>query len=268
LTNTGGPAIVKREFGMYPVLLSLGKFKLYTFGSFIALGTLLAGYFLYWAARARRLPTAPLFDLVLYTLLGGLIGARIGYYLLYQEQFQNFWQIVYFWQGGLAALPGIIAGFFVFLYTLKRENLPVWPLVDIGALGFLGGWAIGKFGCQLSSCTPGRSASFLAINGTYPVDLFSAIWAVLVAVACYYVWTQKKLQDGVVFFLAVEALFLGEFLLKTLKADFGEGVTRLEAATYLLVIVAAYAIFLRLHGPMLRERQLLERVQRLFRRGS
>lgn len=253
---------------MYPVLFSIGKFKLYSFGSFIALGTFVAGYFMFWAARSRRLPTAPLFDLVLYTLLGGLIGARVGYYILYQEQFQSFWQIIYFWQGGLAALPGIIAGFAVFIFTLRRENLPLWPLVDIGGIGFLIAWAIGKIGCQLSSCTIGRSSNFLAINGTYAVDLLSAVWAMMVAGVCYYLWTQKKLRDGVVFFLVVEALFLGEFLLKTLKADFGEGVTRLDATASLAVIILTYAVFLRLHGPIFREGRLLERIKKLIPQRS
>lgn len=252
---------------MYPVLLSIGKFKLYSFGSFIALGTLAAGYFLYWAAKVRKLPTAPLFDLVLYTLLGGLIGARIGYYLLYQEQFQNLWQIIYFWQGGLAALPGLLTGFAVFLFTLRRENMPVWPMIDIGAIAFLIGWAIGKFGCQLSGCTLGRDGSFLTLGGTYPIDLFGAIWGVIVAGTCFYIWTQKKLRDGVVFFLAIEALFLGEFLIKTLKADFGEGNTRLEAAAFLLLIIFLYAIFLRLHGPVTTKQELLGKFKQLLRRN-
>lgn len=267
MTKQALRGIVEAEIEMYPVIFSIGKFQLYTFGSLIALGTLLAGYFLFWAARNRRLPTAPLFDLVLYTLLGGLLGARLGYYLLYQEQFQSFWQIIYFWQGGLAALPGLFTGFLVFLYTLRRENLPLWPILDIGVIGFLIGWVIGKTGCQLSSCTVGRASNFLALNGTYAVDLLSAVWAAVTATVCFFIWTQKKLRDGVVFFLALEAFFLGEFLLKTLKADFGEGISRLEAATLLLVIIFAYAIFLRLHGPMMREGILLERVKRIFRRG-
>jgi phosphatidylglycerol:prolipoprotein diacylglycerol transferase len=251
---------------MHPVLFSIGKFKLYSFGSFIGIGTIIAGYFLFWAARSRKLPTAPLFDLVLYTLLGGLIGARIGYYILYQEQFQSFWQIIYFWEGGLAAIPGLLTGFLVFRFTLSRENLPVWPLADIGAIGLLIGWSVGKLGCELSGCTVGRSTNFLAINGSHPVDLYSAVFALVLAGVCFYLWTRKKLRDGVVFFLATEALFLGEFLLKTLKADFGEGTSRLEAVTYLLIIIITYAIFLRLHGPVWREGELAERFKRLVRR--
>lgn len=236
---------------MYPILLSIGKFKLYSFGSFIALGAIAAGLFLYRNARIRRLPTAPLFDLVLYTLLAGLVGARIGYYFLYQEQFQSFWQIFYFWQGGLIALTGLLAGYCVYVFTIKKEQLPTWPMLDIGLLALLVGWGIGKIGCHLSACTIGRTGQFLTINGTYPVDLYSSIWALLLAVVLSVMWLQQKLREGIIFFLALEGFFLGEFLIKMLKADFGEGTARLEAVIYLILIVITYAFFWRLHGPNL-----------------
>jgi len=251
---------------MYPILFSVGQFKLYSFGSFIALGALVAGLVLYRLTRSRKLPTQHLFDVVLYSLLGGLIGARVGYYILYAEQFQSFWQIFYFWQGGLVALTGIITGFLVFLYHIRQEKAPAWIMLDVGLIAFLIGWAIGKFGCHLSACTVGRAGTFLTINGTYPVDLLSLIWAVLLVAVLWRLWHQQKLQDGAILFLAIEGLFLGEFLLKTLKADFGEGLSRLEAAAYLLLIIGTYFAFWRLHGPKINRQQLGSMMQKLVSR--
>jgi prolipoprotein diacylglyceryltransferase len=241
---------------MYPVLFSIGRFKLYTFGSFIALGTIVAGFFLYWLARRLKLPGHSLFDLVLYSLLGGLIGARLGYYLLYPEQFQSFWQLFYFWQGGLVALTGLITGFAVFLYYLRRDQLPHWPMMDISLLALLLGWAIGKFGCHLSACTVGRTTEFLALNGTYPVDLLSTVWAVLLLGGLFALWSQQKLRAGVIFFMGIEGLFLGEFLIRTTKADFSGSLAQLEAAAYLGLMVLVYALFWRLHGPKVSRSEL------------
>lgn len=242
---------------MYPILLEIGRFKFYTFGSFIALATLVAGFFIFYLAKRRKLRTHHFFDTVLFTLLFALLGARVGYYFIYQNQFQSLWQIFLFWQGGLLALGGLITGFLTFLYLIKKEKDPIWQLLDIGALGLLVGWSIGKFGCFLSGCTLGRpTETLLGINGSYPVDLFSAIWALLLLVVMVLAWQRRKLSDGVVFFLSMEGFFLGELLINTLKADFGENIVRTEAVVHLTLIIAIYLIFWRLHGPRFEQRRL------------
>ena len=62
-------------------------------------------------------------------------------------------------------------------------------------------------------------------------------------------WLKAKLSDGVVFFLVMEGFFLGELLIKTLKIDFGEDIVRVEAISHLVLIVAIYFLFWKLHGP-------------------
>ena len=235
---------------MRPILFEIGQFKFYSFGSFIALGAVVAGLFIVWAAKLRRLHTHHLFDTVLYTLLFGLLGGRLTYYFLYQNQFKNIWQVFYFWQGGLVALGGLVAGFLAYLYYIRQEKDPMWQMLDIGILGLLLGWTFGKFGCHLSTCTLGRTADNLfSINGAYPVDLFSLIWAGIIFIIMTLLWLKNKLSDGVVFFLGLEALFLGELLIKTLRADFGDGLARTEALVMLGLIIGIYLVFWRLHGP-------------------
>lgn len=253
---------------MYPVLVDLGFIKFYSFGTFIALGALFSGVFLYWAARVRKLRTIHLFDAVLYAILLGLIGARLGYYFIYQEQFQSFLQALYFWQGGLLALSGLFIGFLVFLRYTPKNNGLAWKYLDIAALALLLGWGTGKVGCFMSSCTVGRPTSgFLAMGGAYPVDLLSFIWAFLLLGGLLYVWYQQKLSDGVIFFLSLEGFFLGELLIKTLKSDFGEGLVRAEAFVYLALIVSIYLIFWRLHGPKFERQRLSTTAKNLvFRR--
>jgi len=202
------------------------------------------------AARSRKLKTHHLFDTVLFTLLYALVGARISYYFVYQNQFHTIGQIFYFWQGGLVALGGLLAGFLSFMYFIRRERDPIWQMLDIGALGLLLAWTIGKFGCFLSACTVGRVAdNFISINGAYPVDLLSTIWAIIVFGIMLAIWLRNRLSDGVVFFLSLEGLFLGQLLINTLKADFGEGIIRVEAMIDLTIIVALYLLFWKLHGP-------------------
>lgn len=253
---------------MLPVLFEVGQFKFYSFGTFIALGTILGGYFVFKAAKTKKFKTHHLFDTILYTLLFALIGARISYYFIYSNQFQSIWQVFYFWQGGLVALGGILSGFLAFLYMIRRERDPVWKVLDIGALGLLLAWSIGKFGCFMSSCTIGRtSESFLAVNGVLPIDLYSSVIAMGLFIVLFKIWQIGRLSDGVIFFLSLEALFLTELLLKTLRADFGEGVARIEAMIYLGLIVTIYLLFWKMHGPRIERRNFATTFKNLvFRR--
>jgi len=130
---------------MQPILFELGKFKLYSFGTFIALGALVGGVLLYHLLRHRKHRVHHVFDTVLYTLLIGLLGARITYYFTFQDQFKNFGQIFYFWQGGLLALGGIIIGFLALLRFVKNAKQPIWEVLDATGLAFptaldTGGW--------------------------------------------------------------------------------------------------------------------------------
>ncbi len=235
---------------MLPVLFSVGNFKVYSFGTFIALGAIVAGYFIFQSAKWRKLHTHHLFDTVLYTLVFALLGARLSYYFIYANQFSSFGQLFLFWQGGLVALGGLIAGFFAYLYFVQKQGDPIYQMLDIGSLGLLIGWAIGKTGCYLSACSVGQSTqSFLGVHGSYPVDLFGAIWAALVFGLMVYVWWRNRLSDGVVFFLSLEGLFLGELLINTLKLNFNESIARIEAVFLLVLIVVVYLLFWRLHGP-------------------
>ncbi|MBI4948260.1 prolipoprotein diacylglyceryl transferase [Candidatus Berkelbacteria bacterium] len=241
---------------MLPILFEVGSFKFYSFGTFIAVGTIIAGIFLFKAAKSRKMVTHHLFDTVLFTLLFALLGARITYFFIYQDEFQGFAQLFLFWKGGLVALGGFISGFLAFLYHAKRERDPIWQVLDIAALSLLVGWSVGKFGCFLSECSLGRiSSSLFTINGSFPIDLFSSIWAAVVFVVMYRIWLKNRLSEGVVFFLSMEALFLGTLLINTLRLDFGDGIIRVEAILNLAIIVTIYLLFWKLHGPKIERRR-------------
>lgn len=247
---------------MKPILFQLGPINIYSFGALIALGAILGGMFAYWAAKKRRISIRHWFDTILYTFIAGIIGGRITYYFLYPEEFNGFWQLITIWQGGLLLLGALCLGFLCFLYQTKRLKEPVWQVLDIGALSLLIGWAIGKFGCHLSACSVGRSSqTFLSIDGAFPVDLFSSVWALIIFMIMVFAWLKNKLSDGVVFFLSIEALLLGDLLIKTLRLDFGTGLTRIEALIYLALIVLTYILFWKLHGPRVEKESFGTRIR-------
>jgi hypothetical protein len=96
---------------MFPTLLHIGPFTIHTYGVFVALG-FLAG-FQYLVSRAARagMPEKSVIDLVLYTIIAGLIGARLMYVLFNLPYYlRSPLEIFAVWTGGLVYYGGFISG--------------------------------------------------------------------------------------------------------------------------------------------------------------
>lgn len=247
---------------MRPILLEIGLLKIYSFGTFIALGAIVGTLVTARLALRFGLKDKKIYENVLYSLVSALIFARIGYFLVYREEFQSFWQILALWQGGLVAITGLIGGFLIYYNRLRQQNQPLARSLDAAGIGLLFGLTVGRIGCHLATCTLGRVYTGpLAVNNGYPIDLISGIWTLVLAFTLVAL-IRRQLQSGVLFFLAIEGLFLGELLIKTLRADFGSDYSKLETVVSLIIIAGVYLVFWRLHGPQspISPRQTVDRL--------
>lgn len=210
---------------MYPIFFSLGRVNFYTHGLMIALGCLIGGYLIFYLAKQERLPRKFLFDLLVFSLFAGIIGARIAYVILYYYQFQNWHEMLLVWYGGLVSYGGIILGFLVagLILRKKRQNVLQW--FDIGIIGLLLGWVFGRVGCLLSGDTPGlTSLAKIAIWGQIPVALFEAIWSFILAGVLFYFYRYqrefiRKFGNGFIFFSGIALYSLGRFIIDFWRQD-------------------------------------------------
>jgi len=200
---------------MYPILFSIGRVHIYTHGVMIVLGIILGSVLLYLMAQKKGFETDFLFDTIVYSIFAGLIGARLAYIILYHNQFANFKEMLFIWYGGLTSFGGIICGFLVSWAILHYKKKPVGEWFDIGIIGFLVGWAVGRVGCLLAGDSLGIvSASKIAIWGRLPSQLFESIWAIILAAVCYFIYLKKSkwnLPDGFIFLAGVSGYAIGRF---------------------------------------------------------
>lgn len=200
---------------MYPILISIGRIHIYTHGVMIVLGIILGSLVLYLLARKKGYKTGFLFDTIIYSIFGGLIGARLAYVIFYYNQFANFKEIFFIWYGGLISYGGIIGGLMVawLILHFKKKNISAW--FDIAIIGLMVGWAIGRIGCLLAGDSLGIvSASKLAIWGRLPTQLFESIWALIVVALCYWLIKQKEnwgLPSGFIFWTGIAGYAIGRF---------------------------------------------------------
>jgi phosphatidylglycerol:prolipoprotein diacylglycerol transferase len=106
-----------------------------------------------WFARTGRssLKSESVGDLVMYIIVGVLIGGRLGYVLFYQIALLwdfaaafPFWGVLAINKGGMASHGGII-GFIVAITLFARSRgVPALHLLDIGALSCTVGLGLGR----------------------------------------------------------------------------------------------------------------------------
>ena len=110
---------------MFPVLFTIGKIPVSSFGVFLSLGFLL-GVFLIWRiSRAWDLDEEKILDLTLFTFLGGLIGARIYFVIEHFQVFsQNLPGIFFFNKIPGFSFWGAVLGGWLMLFFLVKGLLP------------------------------------------------------------------------------------------------------------------------------------------------
>lgn len=144
---------------MHPVLFELGGFTLYTYGFFMALafisGSLLA------VRLGRRIGLAPhvVSDLCLWTIVVGMLGARLTFVAQNLELYaQAPGQILNFREGGISIQGGLVFGLATTAWLCRRQGIAWLTGLDLVSAPILWGMALGRIGCLLHGCCHGKHA--------------------------------------------------------------------------------------------------------------
>lgn len=132
-------------------LFTIGPFAIHFFGLMIAIGASTGILLLIKEAKRRKMNDKLLMDGVMYSLLGGILGARIVYVLIYNPSYYlaNPIEVFFIQNGGLSIHGGIIGGLFVGYLFLKRNKLPIWETLDIVAPSLILAQGISRIGCDV-----------------------------------------------------------------------------------------------------------------------
>jgi phosphatidylglycerol:prolipoprotein diacylglycerol transferase len=153
---------------MDPILFEFGPFAIRWYGLLIVLGALAAAYVGTIEARRKHEDSDHVWNLLIWVLLFGIIGARIyhvlsspagasrgfSYYFL-ENPFTDvnlfgivipFPSALMIWEGGIGIFGGLIGGILAVIIYTRRHNLNVWRWLDILAPGMLLAQAIGRWG--------------------------------------------------------------------------------------------------------------------------
>lgn len=199
---------------MNPVAINLGFIQIYWYSIMIFLAILVGAWLFFKEAKKNKLNEDFVINLIFYSVIFGLIGARI-YYVLFNMGYylEHPIEIVEVWNGGLAIHGGIIgAGLFI-IYYCKKKNINFLKIFDMIVPSLLIAQGIGRWGNFFNQEAHGGEVSrvFLEklglpdfivngmnIDGVYyhPTFLYESIWNLIGFILIIILKRKKKLRIG------------------------------------------------------------------------
>ena len=158
---------------MYPILLDLGRVKLYTYGLFLALGFITAIWFTKRNARFYGISDRTVSDIFFIILVSAIAGARLLYVVINFDAYKgNLLDIFRIWEGGLVFFGGFLFATLAAVVFVKIRKMDIWKTADILAPGLALGHAVGRFGCLFAGCCYGKTCDLpFAISFSHPQSL-------------------------------------------------------------------------------------------------
>ena len=246
---------------MHPVIFQFGAFKLPAYGLMVAAGYLAAIFYILGRAAAAGFKKEDLSDLVFYSVLSGMIGAKIFYAATYWESFgtdlaSRAAYMLHTLQYGFVFYGGLIFGAAAFYLAARRRGMNALKAADLCAPALALGHAFGRVGCFLAGCCHGAPAGGFpfsvvftnpscevapALLGVplYPTQLIEAAGN-LVIFALLHRELGKERSAGSVIAIYAALYSVQRFLIEFLRGD-DRGALHLGLSPAQLISAAAFA---------------------------
>ena len=129
------------------VAFSIFGKDIYWYGVIIMLGMVAAFTHAYIRCKQEKISTDDLLDVGIWTVLCGVLGARLYYVLttLGDGEYHSIVDVIAIWNGGLAIYGGIIAGALTIAVVTRIKRMNTVQLMDTVAPGVMIAQAMGRW---------------------------------------------------------------------------------------------------------------------------
>ena len=196
---------------MHPILFKLGPITIYTYGVLVAIGTFVGSVILIKLAEREGLSTKDVADTAFWSVIAGLVGARVFFFIYNPEYLRPWYRLFFFWEGGLVWYGGGLFGALTAIYFVRKRNIPLWRFADVVSIPLSVGLGFGRIGCTMAGCCYGKvchapfalvfkdphSAAPLGVP-LCPTQPVSSAANFLIAAVLYAIYRKRRVP-GVVF---------------------------------------------------------------------
>jgi phosphatidylglycerol---prolipoprotein diacylglyceryl transferase len=247
---------------------AIGPIYIHFYGVLIMVGVLAAAWLCDKEAKRRGQNTDIVWDVLVWLLIGGIVGARIWHILtpppsMVAQGITTMYYLTHpldalaIWKGGLG-IPGAVIGGAIAMYIYARQHRLSFPLwLDIIAPGLALAQSIGRWGNFVNQELYGapsnlpwaiyidpahRLPGYQLISRYHPLFLYESLFNL--ANAGFLLWFGRKygarLKPGDLFLSYMITYPVARFFLDFLRLDASQ-VAGLNANQTLMVIVALFA---------------------------
>jgi phosphatidylglycerol:prolipoprotein diacylglycerol transferase len=195
---------------MHPILVTLGGVDVHWYGVMGALGFIVVCVIALARSAALGMVKERVADVIFWTAIAGLVGARGLYVLLNWSSFADWHAMLNIRTGGLVFYGALILGLPAAAIMLWRWKLPPFALGDVFATALPFGHAIARVGCLFAGCCWGKPTDLpwgvvysdpLAPGphgiAVHPTQIYEAIYLTAIGALCTWYYPRRKFDGQV-----------------------------------------------------------------------
>jgi len=224
---------------MHPILFKLGPITIHTYGFLLALGVLSAILFSLWLAKKEGLDTRQISDLIFFSILIGLLGAKL--FLIFTEfkiYINNPKELINMIRSAGTFYGGLIFGGLFAVWYIRKKKLDLKKIADILAPAIALAHFFGRLGCFSAGCCFGRlSHGFCQVIFTshearttgvplntplYPTQLIESILNLINFIILFFYYKKRRFP-GQVFLLYIFNYSIIRFGVEFFRGDLDRG---------------------------------------------
>ncbi|MBE6589930.1 MAG: prolipoprotein diacylglyceryl transferase [Ruminococcaceae bacterium] len=151
-TVVGFPGLGIEKLELDKVAFTLfGKAEVRWYGILITLGIVLAFLYVMWrGVRNEGVKTDDVIDVGIFTVIAGIIGARLYYVLTTlndgKHVYESFLDVIAIWNGGIAVYGSIIGGAIAIIIVTHIKKINTLKFCDMVVPGLILAQAVGRWG--------------------------------------------------------------------------------------------------------------------------
>jgi phosphatidylglycerol---prolipoprotein diacylglyceryl transferase len=128
---------------MYPTLIRIGSFEITTFGLMMFVAFIVSGWVLARQLKRYGIDDDVASSMVMAAAIGGIVGAKVYYAILFRD-----WHLL-FERAGLVWYGGLIGGAAAVSWVIHRRRVNFFLAADAAAPALGIGYCLGRIGCFL-----------------------------------------------------------------------------------------------------------------------